>query len=84
MGGEKRREDAQREKRLEIDISSTTLHALDAFKDKNCDPRILNSFTSKDQKFYKDSGSISVLWNNYTKKYSNRDLNQSILRMEKA
>lgn len=41
MGDRERRENAQREKCLETDISSTTLNALDAFKDKDCDPGFL-------------------------------------------
>lgn len=39
-----RRENAQRQKYLETDISSTTLNALDGFKYKDCDLGILNSF----------------------------------------
>lgn len=65
MGDGERRENAQRQKCLETDISSTTLNALDGFKDKDCDSGILNSFklsfTSKIKKSYEDSGSTSLL-----------------------
>lgn len=44
MGDGDRRENSQRQKSLETDISSTTLNALDGFKDKDCDSGILNSF----------------------------------------
>ena len=42
MGGREKRENAQRKKCLETDIS-TTLQAFDASKHKDCDPWILNS-----------------------------------------
>ena len=62
---EVQRENTQREKHVETEISSTTLNAFCAFKDKDCDPGILNSFklsfTSKSKRSYKDSGSTSLL-----------------------
>ena len=73
MGGREKRENAQRKKCLETDIS-TTLQAFDASKDKHwsMDSEFTQIITHIARRFYKDSASISLLWNTYCKKHLNQ------------